>query len=365
MSNQNQLPERVDTRLVKRAVEACAKDVMVHLRTSRRSAHAEVWLRAAYRQLCTAQQGARDKDWEFGVDMAREVILEAVRYGYEPGHHCYFIPYAGKNPKLVCLTSYKGIYETCNSMEDCMMRPPILVYTGDTWEWEPARMYDDGTVRPYFRHVPSADDLYDASKLRGVYVVGRIRGEVYVEWVPKAYVERVKAVGKRRPGDTPWEGPFEPEMWRKTGARYGSKYYPQGLPFLSGDMLFEGVPDENADGQTYDMEPGSFAVDDDDGQATGNGERTEQQEQRPQQQRQPDPEKPAPQIEQRRQTDLEQQFEQRPAQSEQQQQREPVPAQQRQTGQGGDAPQQQQQPTDDPNDPGPDADNPFAGLGRL
>lgn len=77
---------------------------------------------------------------------------------------------------------------------------------------------------PHIRHVPADGDRGPPIK---VYAVCRTKdGGVYREVLTEAEVKAVASVSRATGDDSPWNGPFKLEMWRKTALRRLSKVLP-------------------------------------------------------------------------------------------------------------------------------------------
>ena len=246
MSNQvQQQPEPPLSRAVK-ALKKLETDVTGYLGNHRLDS--KMWKRSAVRAMERAELDAnknrRQGDpWaHIPAEMMKAAYLEAAAEGLEPGRHCYFIFYKGKNPDLKVLTSYQGAFERVNNLEGVVMLPPVVVRQDDVFKFEPTHFFENGTVGPRIVFEP---DLEEKSAPIGLYVVWKIGDQWHADWVSKRYMMLIK--NSVRSGESPWKGPFEAEMWRKTAVHHAAKYIPKGLVLLSGDRLPDVLTAEDAE----------------------------------------------------------------------------------------------------------------------
>ena len=237
-----------------RALAAVEKDVTGYLTSS--GLNGVVWKRAAVREMNKCARNY-NKGWNgdprtwkhLPIDMVKDAFIEAARQGYEPGTHCYFVMYGGTDPALNVLTSYQGVFERVNALEGVTMRPPEIVHEKDVFEFSPTHRFDDGTYGPRIKHEPNF--LEDSPPIGG-YVVWRVGDEYHADYVPRSYIESVKAsVAGRGKAGPAWDGPFEEEMWRKTVVQHAKKYIPKGLVMMQGDRI---IPGELAEAEDADFE---------------------------------------------------------------------------------------------------------------
>lgn len=212
----------------------------------RTSLDIQIWERSAFRETLRVCQDAALRGQAVPQEQIKDALLAAARAGYEPGVHCHFVFFGGRSPKLTVLTSYRGVFDTLNSRPELTVRPPQVVREGDEFEFEPDRLDAAGRVAAYWRHVP---DPSESTPLIGAYCVYSASGEWHIAWASRSYVEAVKQAALRRAGgDSPWKGPFEHQMWRKTALLLANKYVPQPVTLLPGDILPGDAPVDVGEG---------------------------------------------------------------------------------------------------------------------
>lgn len=139
-----------------------------------------------------------------------------------------------------------GILKKMRNSGEISMITSNVIYEHDEFKYW---VDQDGE---HMTHTPNLF-IEDRGSRRGVYAFARTKdGAVYIEVMTAKQVLDVKGVSKSKDSG-PWSGPFEDEMWRKTGIKRLSKRMPMStdleMTIRADDELFE-PPSKTAPGET-------------------------------------------------------------------------------------------------------------------
>jgi len=129
----------------------------------------------------------------------------------------WLIPY-GK--ECVLVIGYLGMVDLCYRSGKVESISADVVFKGDLFEYEQG-------LTPKLKHIPKLEG--DRGKVYAVYACAKIKGggSVFVV-MSKEDVMKVKKASKgAAKSDSPWNGDFESEMWKKTAIRRLTKILPK------------------------------------------------------------------------------------------------------------------------------------------
>lgn len=185
-------------------------------------------------------------------------IVQAAQLGLEVGNglgHAYLVPYDDKNRGLIVqlIPGYRGLIDLVYRSNRIVKISAHVVYEKDKFGLE------FGTNEKLY-HVPA--DADDRGKRLGAYMVAETNnGAKILEWMSAREVLAAKKASRGASSNfSPWNGPFEDEMWRKTAVRRGVKYLPVSSEDLSRALELEDAADDGTPQEFIVDEPGSPAA---------------------------------------------------------------------------------------------------------
>lgn len=146
---------------------------------------------------------------------------ECATMGGQPGKDYHFLPFRDNDTKVPSVTGvvdYKlEIQLALNSgFADTIIAE--CVYQGDHFAWAPTRMrVPEHEIRNTQRHNKDLIAVYAYGELNGRRV-----GKCIVMWRDEVMKHKDVAPSKKF-----WTGPWEPDMWRKTGVHVGRRWWGQ------------------------------------------------------------------------------------------------------------------------------------------
>lgn len=205
-------------------------------------------------------------------------LRECAALGHTPMSKIYaLVPFRDRNApggwSVVGIETYHGVIERMFRAGAVQAVKSELVRAGDMFEFDP--LQQAVTLHRYDPH--ASDD--DRGPLAGTYawavMLSGARSQMV--WMNRHEVMKHKAVAKT---DAFWTGPWEPDMWRKTGLLKLENYVPTSAEYLwnanasaaASSTGFVGVPEPRErfglpDETIYDAE----LVDDQAGKVNGPG----------------------------------------------------------------------------------------------
>ena len=169
-------------------------------------------------------------------------IRDAAQISMLPGKHVYLIPFENQAAEfgrysITLIMSFRGVLEKINAIEGCRCYAPRIVFANDDFDCSYATGSDGYAAT--VRHKPA---LADKGAPLAVYCVYSRGGVEDIVLLDRDYLEQVKAfaIARAKGKSTPWAGPWELEMWKKTAVLRAAKYFPFGLP----DLKIEGQADD-------------------------------------------------------------------------------------------------------------------------
>ena len=181
-----------------------------------------------------------------GVHQAEigRALRQCAQHSMLPGSHIYLIPFRNKfaehgSHTITLLMSYRGVLEKINALDNCYCSAPQVVRDDEVFSL--SRAVENGEIVFNMKH-----DLNPSSKgeIIGVYCLIKRDGDPDIIYLERDYIMKVRefAIKKSRDRETPWKGPFEIEMWKKTAVLRAAKYFPFGLPDIEGLELGSDEP---------------------------------------------------------------------------------------------------------------------------
>jgi len=152
-------------------------------------------------------------------------IAGCAKLGLEPDPNmgqAYLVPYAGKAKLII---GYKGFIELARRSGIVSGIRASVVYTNDEFDYD-AGLVEKLTHRPYWMLKKD-----DPGEMFAAYCVAELNGAIkpQVCVMPASEILKIKKqalANKKNIADSPWTK-HEPEMWKKTVIKRGSKLWPQ------------------------------------------------------------------------------------------------------------------------------------------
>ena len=157
---------------------------------------------------------------ECNMESVVNAVLKTAQLGLLPDvdGQCYFIPFKNECQLII---GYKGFEELAYRGGKVTNIRPVVVYENDKLE------YIEG-LNPVLNHTPQ---LVDRGKPYAVYAVAELQDSdpTFIVLTKDDVMAAKKASKASESGFSPWNGPFETEMWKKTAILRLCKHLPKSI----------------------------------------------------------------------------------------------------------------------------------------
>ena len=178
---------------------------------------------------------------------------DCAQLGGIPGKNYHFLTFTDQDtgwPTITGVTDYKlEIQLALNATDQIDTVEVEVVYQADHFFWKPGMEIPDHEFK---------DEIRENENLKAVYAYctyrGRRVGKLILMYRAEVMLHRAKARSKKL-----WDGPWAPDMWRKTGIHKGRRFWPQS-PARIRQLVTAQAAALDMGGTMMQLEPGDSPV---------------------------------------------------------------------------------------------------------